>query len=163
MDTVVKQSNHTKQSVITIYKLFSIEGLIPVLKLFKSSFCTYSGRNSSFGSKLSIYSSFVAGLQSVYGGVRYLSLVLHHQNFNYLCTPTDDGFIPRVSVNPDFSFAGVRKAVAEIKERLEEFGREELVKISKSGVAPTTDVQKRENIGSCISFNKWKCTVSCSE
>lgn len=38
-----------------------------------------------------------------------------------------------MSVNPDFSFAGVRKAVAEIKERLEEFGREELVKISKSG------------------------------
>ncbi|CAF98545.1 unnamed protein product [Tetraodon nigroviridis] len=54
------------------------------------------------------------------------------ENFNYLCTPTDDGFIPRVSVNPDFSFAAVRKAVAEIKERLEEFGREELVKISKS-------------------------------
>lgn len=64
---------------------------------------------------------------------------LHYQNFNYLCTPTDDGFIPRVSVNPDFSFAAVRKAVAEIKERLEEFGREELVKISKSGVTPTTD------------------------
>lgn len=57
-----------------------------------------------------------------------------HQNFNYLCTPTDDGFIPRVTVNPDFSFAAVRKAVAEIKERLEEFGREELVKISKSGL-----------------------------
>lgn len=38
-----------------------------------------------------------------------------------------------MSVNPDFSFAAVRKAVAEIKEQLEEFGREELVKISKSG------------------------------
>ncbi|XP_074466348.1 finTRIM family, member 82 [Sebastes fasciatus] len=54
------------------------------------------------------------------------------QNFNYLCTPTDDGFIPRVTVNPDFSFGAVRKAVAEIKDRLEEFGREELLKISKS-------------------------------
>lgn len=43
-----------------------------------------------------------------------------------------------MSVNPDFSFAAVRKAVAEIKDRLEEFGREELVKISKSGVRPTT-------------------------
>lgn len=64
------------------------------------------------------------------------------QNFNYLCTPTDDGFIPRVSVNPDFSFAAVRKAVAEIKERLEEFGREELVKISKSGATPAADVGK---------------------
>lgn len=69
---------------------------------------------------------------------------LHHQNFNYLCTPTDDGFIPRVSVNPDFSFAAVRKAVAEIKERLEEFGREELVKISKSGVRPTTRTYRGE-------------------
>lgn len=59
------------------------------------------------------------------------------QNFNYLCTPTDDGFIPRVTVNPDFSFGTVRKAVAEIKERLEEFGREELVKISKSGLTTT--------------------------
>ena len=57
-----------------------------------------------------------------------------HQNFNYLCTPTDDGFIPRVTVNPDFSFGAVRKAVAEIKDRLEEFGREELLKISKTGV-----------------------------
>lgn len=63
-----------------------------------------------------------------------LIIFLTQQNFNYLCTPTDDGFIPRVTVNPDFSFAAVRKAVAEIKERLEEFGREELVKISKSGV-----------------------------
>lgn len=56
-----------------------------------------------------------------------------NQNFNYLCTPTDDGFIPKVTVNPDFSFGAVRKAVAEIKERLEEFGREELLRISKSG------------------------------
>ncbi|CAI5644480.1 unnamed protein product [Oreochromis niloticus] len=57
---------------------------------------------------------------------------MRSENFNYLCTPTDDGFIPRVTVNPDFSFAAVRKAVAEIKERLEEFGREELLRISKS-------------------------------
>ncbi|KAG5844350.1 hypothetical protein ANANG_G00161580 [Anguilla anguilla] len=54
------------------------------------------------------------------------------QNFNYLCTPTDDGVIPRVSLNPDFSFGAARKAVAEIKERLEELSREELMKISKS-------------------------------
>lgn len=40
-------------------------------------------------------------------------------------------------MNPDFSFAAVRKAVAEIKERLEEFGREELLRISKSGVSST--------------------------
>lgn len=83
--------------------------------------------------------------------------LLPPQNFNYLCTPTDDGFIPRVSLNPDFSFAAVRKAVAEIKERLEEFGREELVKISKSGVSPATDVAKQG------SFNKRERGVCCSE
>lgn len=73
-----------------------------------------------------------------------LLLFFPHQNFNYLCTPTDDGFIPRVTVNPDFSFAAVRKAVAEIKERLEEFGREELLKISKSGLTLAATVHVYE-------------------
>uniref|UniRef100_A0A3Q4MFZ6 FinTRIM family, member 82 n=1 Tax=Neolamprologus brichardi TaxID=32507 RepID=A0A3Q4MFZ6_NEOBR len=70
-----------------------------------------------------------SGLKQLYSTEDHIHFL---QNFNYLCTPTDDGFIPRVSVNPDFSFAAVRKAVAEIKERLEEFGREELLRISKS-------------------------------
>ncbi|XP_008283066.1 finTRIM family, member 82 [Stegastes partitus] len=69
------------------------------------------------------------GLKQLYSTEDHIHFL---QNFNYLCTPTDDGFIPRVTVNPDFSFGAVRKAVAEIKERLEEFGREELLKISKS-------------------------------
>ncbi|XP_006641038.3 finTRIM family, member 82 [Lepisosteus oculatus] len=54
------------------------------------------------------------------------------QNFNSLSTPTEDGLIPRVTVNPDFSFGAVRRAVSEIKERLEEISREELLRISKS-------------------------------
>lgn len=70
-----------------------------------------------------------SGLKQLYSTEDHIHFL---QNFNYLCTPTDDGFIPRVSVNPDFSFGAVRKAVAEIKERLEEFGREELLRISKS-------------------------------
>uniref|UniRef100_A0AAV2JCM4 Uncharacterized protein n=1 Tax=Knipowitschia caucasica TaxID=637954 RepID=A0AAV2JCM4_KNICA len=69
------------------------------------------------------------GLKQLYGTEDHIHFL---QNFNYLCTPTDDSFIPRVTVNPDFSFSAVRKAVAEIKDRLEEFGREELLKISKS-------------------------------
>lgn len=69
------------------------------------------------------------GLKQLYSTEDHIHFL---QNFNYLCTPTDDGFIPRVSVNPDFSFGAVRKAVAEIKDRLEEFGREELLRISKS-------------------------------
>lgn len=70
-----------------------------------------------------------SGLKQLYSTEDHIHFL---QNFNYLCTPTDDGFIPRVTVNPDFSFGAVRKAVAEIKERLEEFGREELLRISKS-------------------------------
>ncbi|XP_008331037.1 finTRIM family, member 82 [Cynoglossus semilaevis] len=70
-----------------------------------------------------------SGLKQLYSTEDHIHFL---QNFNYLCTPTDDGFIPRVTVNPDFSFGSVRKAVAEIKDRLEEFGREELLKISKS-------------------------------
>ncbi|XP_007558016.1 finTRIM family, member 82 [Poecilia formosa] len=69
------------------------------------------------------------GLKQLYSTEDHIHFL---QNFNYLCTPTDDGFIPKVTVNPDFSFAAVRKAVAEIKDRLEEFGREELLKISKT-------------------------------
>ncbi|XP_034060162.1 finTRIM family, member 82 [Gymnodraco acuticeps] len=69
------------------------------------------------------------GLKQLYSTDDHIHFL---QNFNYLCTPTDDGYIPRVTVNPDFSFGAVRKAVAEIKDRLEEFGREELLKISKS-------------------------------
>lgn len=88
---------------------------------------------------------------------------LHRQNFNYLCTPTDDGFIPRVSVNPDFSFAAVRKAVAEIKERLEEFGREELVKISKSGVRPSPDLRRRAGAEPCKLNNKYAPCLAVSE
>ncbi|XP_070699244.1 finTRIM family, member 82 [Pempheris klunzingeri] len=70
-----------------------------------------------------------SGLKQLYSTEDHIHFL---QNFNYLCTPTDDGFIPRVTVNPDFSFGAVRKAVAEIKDRLEEFGREELLRISKS-------------------------------
>uniref|UniRef100_A0A1A8HVM4 FinTRIM family, member 82 n=2 Tax=Nothobranchius TaxID=28779 RepID=A0A1A8HVM4_NOTKU len=70
-----------------------------------------------------------SGLKQLYSTEDHIHFL---QNFNYLCTPTDDGFIPKVTVNPDFSFGAVRKAVAEIKERLEEFGREELLKISKT-------------------------------
>ncbi|XP_058238427.1 finTRIM family, member 82 [Hemibagrus wyckioides] len=69
------------------------------------------------------------GLKQLYSTEDHIHFL---QNFNYLCTPTDDGFIPKVSLNPDFSFSAARKAVAEIKERLEELGREELLKVSKS-------------------------------
>ncbi|XP_066551856.1 finTRIM family, member 82 [Amia ocellicauda] len=65
------------------------------------------------------------------------------QNFNSLSAPTDDGFLPRVTVNPDFSFGAVRRAVSEIKDRLEEISRDELMKISKS--VNETPVYNMEN------------------
>lgn len=43
--------------------------------------------------------------------------------------------------------------MAEIKERLEEFGREELVKISKSGASPATDVRKTREASDLINEN----------
>ncbi|KAJ8267240.1 hypothetical protein GJAV_G00140230 [Gymnothorax javanicus] len=70
-----------------------------------------------------------SGLKQLYSTEDHIHFL---QNFNYLCTPAEDGVIPRVSLNPDFSFGAARKAVAEIKERLEELSREELMKISKS-------------------------------
>lgn len=85
--------------------------------------------------------SYLSITQIVHVDIHVYSHFFSHQNFNYLCTPTDDGFIPRVTVNPDFSFGAVRKAVAEIKERLEEFGREELLKISKSGLTLAAETQ----------------------
>lgn len=94
------------------------------------------------------------------------TLFFSHQNFNYLCTPTDDGFIPRVTVNPDFSFGAVRKAVAEIKDRLEEFGREELLKISKSGLTMTAETQyfhRMDRNPPKTEFTKHKCVLSYSE
>uniref|UniRef100_A0A3Q3IE29 FinTRIM family, member 82 n=1 Tax=Monopterus albus TaxID=43700 RepID=A0A3Q3IE29_MONAL len=84
-----------------------------------------------------------SGLKQLYSTDDHIHFL---QNFNYLCTPTDDGFIPKVTVNPDFSFGAVRKAVAEIKEHIEEFGREELARISKSGLATVAQYLYRMGI-----------------
>uniref|UniRef100_A0AAY5EJ08 FinTRIM family, member 82 n=1 Tax=Electrophorus electricus TaxID=8005 RepID=A0AAY5EJ08_ELEEL len=83
------------------------------------------------------------GLKQLYSTEDHIHFL---QNFNYLCTPTDDGFIPKVSLNPDFSFSAARKAVAEIKERLEELGREELLKVSKTDtdIWPATATKRNQ-------------------
>lgn len=41
--------------------------------------------------------------------------------------------LPTVSVNPYFSFGPVTKAVSEMKQHLNEFSNDELVKVAKSG------------------------------
>uniref|UniRef100_A0A8C7KJU2 FinTRIM family, member 82 n=1 Tax=Oncorhynchus kisutch TaxID=8019 RepID=A0A8C7KJU2_ONCKI len=97
------------------------------------------------------------GLKQLYSTEDHIHFL---QNFNYLCTPTDDGFIPRVSVNPDFSFSAARKAVAEIKDRLEELGREELVKISKSvNEVPVYTTEKREKSSRGKSCDQYFCQL----
>lgn len=41
--------------------------------------------------------------------------------------------LPSVTVNPYFNFGPVNKAVSEMKQHLNEFSNEELVKVAKTG------------------------------
>ncbi|XP_058872415.1 tripartite motif-containing protein 16-like protein [Acipenser ruthenus] len=54
------------------------------------------------------------------------------QNFQSLCAPPEAGDLPSVTVNTDFSFGAVRKAVSELKDHIEDFCKGELVKITPS-------------------------------
>lgn len=50
-----------------------------------------------------------------------------------LIAQTEAEELPTVTVNPYFSFGPVTKAVSEMKQHLNEFSNEELVKVAKSG------------------------------
>ncbi|XP_058872721.1 tripartite motif-containing protein 16-like protein [Acipenser ruthenus] len=52
------------------------------------------------------------------------------QNFQSLCAPPEAGDLPSVTVNTDTSFVAVRKAVSELKDHIEDFCKEELLKIT---------------------------------
>ncbi|XP_058872686.1 tripartite motif-containing protein 16-like [Acipenser ruthenus] len=52
------------------------------------------------------------------------------QNFQPLCAPPEAGDLPSITVNTDFSFGAVRKAVFELKDHIEDFCKGELVKIT---------------------------------
>ncbi|KAM3868619.1 finTRIM family, member 83 [Diretmus argenteus] len=54
------------------------------------------------------------------------------QSFHMLIAQTDAEELPSVSVNPYFSFGPVTKAVSEMKQHLNEFSNEELVKVAKT-------------------------------
>ncbi|XP_030635633.1 tripartite motif-containing protein 16-like [Chanos chanos] len=58
------------------------------------------------------------------------------QSFQSLSVHPEYKGLPSMTVNPDFSFEDVRKTVAEMKKRLEEFFSEEAIKISEKA---TTD------------------------
>lgn len=50
-----------------------------------------------------------------------------------LIAQTEAEELPTVSVNPYFSFGPVNKAVSEMKQHLNEFSNDELVKVAKAG------------------------------
>ncbi|XP_058872495.1 tripartite motif-containing protein 16-like [Acipenser ruthenus] len=52
------------------------------------------------------------------------------QNFQSLCAPPEAGDLPSITVNTDISFGAVRKAVSELKDHIEDFCKEKLVKIT---------------------------------
>ncbi|XP_035287667.1 finTRIM family, member 83 isoform X1 [Anguilla anguilla] len=54
------------------------------------------------------------------------------QSFHMLIAQTEAEELPTVSVNPYFSFGSVTKTVSEMKEHLNEYSNEELVKVAKT-------------------------------
>ncbi|KAJ8267242.1 hypothetical protein GJAV_G00140250 [Gymnothorax javanicus] len=54
------------------------------------------------------------------------------QSFHMLIAQTEAEELPTVSVNPYFSFGAVTKTVSELKEHLNEYGNDELVKVAKT-------------------------------
>ncbi|KAG9328413.1 hypothetical protein JZ751_014018, partial [Albula glossodonta] len=54
------------------------------------------------------------------------------QSCQSVCTPPGPGDLPSITVNSHLSFEAVRKCVSELKDRLEDFCKGELVKISQS-------------------------------
>ncbi|XP_064190024.1 E3 ubiquitin/ISG15 ligase TRIM25-like [Anguilla rostrata] len=58
------------------------------------------------------------------------------QSCQSLCAPVGPEDFPSIAVSPHISFEAVRKSVSELKERLEEVWKEELVKISQAGTHP---------------------------
>lgn len=54
------------------------------------------------------------------------------QSYHMLIAQTEAEELPTVSVNPYFTFGPVTKAVSEMKQHLNEFGNDELVKVAKA-------------------------------
>ncbi|KAJ8377047.1 hypothetical protein SKAU_G00076270 [Synaphobranchus kaupii] len=54
------------------------------------------------------------------------------QSCQSLCAPPGPGYLPSITVSPHVSFEPVRKSVAELKERLEDVCKGELLKMSES-------------------------------
>lgn len=55
------------------------------------------------------------------------------QNFPTLCVPPE-AMVPKVLINPQFSFGEISKTAIEMKENLDDICKKELSKISKTGM-----------------------------
>ena len=55
------------------------------------------------------------------------------QSYHMLIAQTEAEELPTVTVNPYFTFGPVTKAVSEMKQHLNEFSNDELVKVAKAG------------------------------
>ncbi|XP_061079597.1 E3 ubiquitin/ISG15 ligase TRIM25-like [Conger conger] len=67
-----------------------------------------------------------------------------------LCVPPGPGELPSITVSPHVSFEAVRKSVSELKERLEDICKGELVKIPPSVKnIPTVEPRTREDFLQC--------------
>lgn len=58
---------------------------------------------------------------------------LVEQNFPTLCVPPE-AMVPKVLINPQFSFGEMSKTATEMKEHLDDICKKELSKISKTGL-----------------------------
>lgn len=70
-------------------------------------------------------SDSLARLWNLYFGVE--------QNFPTLCVPPE-AMVPKVLINPQFSFGEMSKTATEMKEHLDDICKKELSKISKTGL-----------------------------
>ncbi|KAJ8247232.1 hypothetical protein COCON_G00234430 [Conger conger] len=77
------------------------------------------------------------------------------QSCQSLCVPPGPGDLPSITVSPHISFEAVRKSVSELKERLEDIFKVELVKISESvKEVPSAEPRTRED------FLQYSCQLT---
>ncbi|XP_061095057.1 tripartite motif-containing protein 16-like protein [Conger conger] len=68
------------------------------------------------------------------------------QSCQSLCVPPGPGDLPSITISPHVSFEAVRKCVSELKERLEDVCKGELLKISESvKEVPSVEPRTRED------------------
>lgn len=68
-------------------------------------------------------------------------LFLIEQNFPTLCVPPE-AMVPKVLINPQFSFGEMSKTATEMKEHLDNICKKELSKISKTGLCLVDNIDK---------------------